>query len=87
MATHSSIFVWETPWTEEPGQGYSPWGCKRVRYNLATKRQKMKSYMQALFIQQPTSQNKRKPDIRCLLVDKHMITYKAVMPKKKKDQT
>ena len=47
----------------------------------------MKSYMQALFIQQPTSQNKRKPDIRCLLVDKHMITYKAVMPKKKKDQT
>ena len=40
--------------------------------------------MQALFIQQPTSQNKRKPDIRCLLVDKHTITYKAVMPKEKK---
>ena len=27
MATHSSILVWEIPWTEEPG-GYSPWGCK-----------------------------------------------------------
>ena len=40
MATHSSIFVWETPWTEEPGQGYSPWGCKRVRYNLALKQNK-----------------------------------------------
>ena len=32
MATHSTILVWEVPWTEEPGQrslvGYSPWGCK-----------------------------------------------------------
>ena len=27
MAIHSSILVWEIPWTEEPG-GYSPWGCK-----------------------------------------------------------
>ena len=27
MATHSSIFVWEIPWTEEPG-GYSPWCCR-----------------------------------------------------------
>ena len=27
MATHSSILVWEIPWTEEPG-GYSPWGGK-----------------------------------------------------------
>ena len=25
MATHSSILVWRTPWTEEPG---GPWGCK-----------------------------------------------------------
>ena len=24
-ATHSSIFAWGIPWTEEPG-GYSPWG-------------------------------------------------------------
>ena len=29
MATHSSIFAWEIPWTEEPG-GYSPWGCKEL---------------------------------------------------------
>ena len=27
MATHSSILVWRTPWTEEP-EGYSPWGHK-----------------------------------------------------------
>ena len=27
MATHSSIFAWRIPWTEELG-GYSPWGCK-----------------------------------------------------------
>ena len=25
MATHSSIFAWRIPWTEEP-VGYSPWG-------------------------------------------------------------
>ena len=24
-ATHPSIFAWEIPWTEEPGD-YSPWG-------------------------------------------------------------
>ena len=29
MATHSGIFAWEIPWTEEPG-GYSPWGCKEL---------------------------------------------------------
>ena len=23
MATHSSIFAWEIPWTEEPGRLYS----------------------------------------------------------------
>ena len=28
MATQSSILVWEIPWTEEPGSGYSPWGYK-----------------------------------------------------------
>ena len=27
-ATHSSILVWEIPWTAEPGGLYSPWGCK-----------------------------------------------------------
>ena len=27
MAIHSSILVWEIPWTEEL-VGYSPWGCK-----------------------------------------------------------
>ena len=27
MATHSSIFAWRIPWTEEP-VGYSSWGHK-----------------------------------------------------------
>ena len=31
MATHPSILAWEIPWTEKPG--------KRVRHNLATKKQ------------------------------------------------
>ena len=28
MASHSSIHAWNIPWTEEPGVGYSPWGCR-----------------------------------------------------------
>ena len=27
-ATHSSILVWEIPWTERSLVGYSPWGHK-----------------------------------------------------------
>ena len=29
MATHSNIFAWIIPWTEESA-GYSPWGRKQV---------------------------------------------------------
>ena len=32
MATHSSILVWRTPWTEEPGGLWST-GSQRVRYD------------------------------------------------------
>ena len=28
MATQSSILAWRTPWTEEPGELYTPWGSK-----------------------------------------------------------
>ena len=35
-ATYSTILAWEIPWTEKPGAD-SPWGCKRVGHNLATK--------------------------------------------------
>ena len=38
MATHSSILAWRILWLEEPA-GYSPWGCKRVRYDLAAKQE------------------------------------------------
>ena len=38
MATHSSILVWEIPWTEEPGRLQSM-GLQRVGYDLATKQQ------------------------------------------------
>ena len=31
-ATHSSITVWEIPWTEEPG-GLQSMGSQRVRHN------------------------------------------------------
>ena len=35
MAIRSSILAGEILWTEEL-VGYSPWGCKRVRHDLAT---------------------------------------------------
>ena len=38
-APHSSILAWRIPWTEEPGRLYSPWGHKRVGYDLVTKQQ------------------------------------------------
>ena len=36
MATHSSILVWEIPWTEEPG-GLQSTGSQRVGHDLVTK--------------------------------------------------
>ena len=38
-ATHSSILAWDISLTEDPGRGYSPWGCKQVGHNLVTKQQ------------------------------------------------
>ena len=33
MATHSSIFAWEIPWTEEP-RGLQSMGLKRVGHDF-----------------------------------------------------
>ena len=38
LASHSSIFAWEIPWTEEPG-GLQSMGSQRVRHKLAIKQQ------------------------------------------------
>ena len=35
MATHSSIFAWKIPWTEEPG-GLQSMGSQSLRHNLVT---------------------------------------------------
>ena len=35
MATHSRIFAWRIPWTEEPGGLQSKWS-QRVRHDLVT---------------------------------------------------
>ena len=35
MATHSSIFAWRIPWTEEPG-GLQSMGLQRVGYDWVT---------------------------------------------------
>ena len=39
MSTHSSILAWEIPGTDSL-VGYSPWGRKKIRYDLATKQEK-----------------------------------------------
>ena len=36
MATHSSIFAWKIPWTEEPG-GLQSMRSQGVGHDLATK--------------------------------------------------
>ena len=38
MATHSSILLWEIPWTEETGR-LQPTESLRVRHHLTTKQQ------------------------------------------------
>ena len=38
MATHSSIFAWSIPWTEEPG-GLQSMESQRVRHDCLTKTQ------------------------------------------------
>ena len=43
MATHSSILVWEIPWTDEPGRLKSI-GLQRIRHDLATKQSKNNAY-------------------------------------------
>ena len=35
MATHSSIFAWKIPWTEEP-RGLQSVGSQKVRHDRAT---------------------------------------------------
>ena len=30
MQTHSSVFAWNIPWTEESLVGYSPWACEEL---------------------------------------------------------
>ena len=44
MATHSSIFAWTIPWTEEPG-GLQSMGSQKVQHNLATKQQQQKEHI------------------------------------------
>ena len=43
IATHSSILAWRIQWTEEPG-GYSPFGHKRVRHDLASEHTQTVTY-------------------------------------------
>ena len=47
-ATHSSILIWEIPWTEEPS-GLQSMSSQTVRHDLATKQQQyIKAFQEAL---------------------------------------
>ena len=41
MVTHSNIFAWKIPWTEEPGRGLQSMGSQRVGHDLATEKQQV----------------------------------------------
>jgi len=43
MATHSSIFAWEIPWTEEPE--LQSIGSQRVGHNLVSKQQQQHMFI------------------------------------------
>ena len=47
MATHSSILVWESPWTEKPSE-LQVYGVARVRHNSATKPHHMRLEIDSL---------------------------------------
>ena len=44
IATHCSFLAWEIQWTEDL-VGSNPWGCRKVRYKLATKQQQQQYYI------------------------------------------
>ena len=58
MATHSSIFTWKIPWTEEPGWLH-PMESQRVRHDLVTEYQHNHTYLidVALKMSQSTSES------------------------------
>ena len=70
MATHSSIFAWEIPWTEEPG-GLRSMGLHRVGHDLVTIQQHSSKHYALSFKKQQQQQqththyffNKRKKSI------------------------
>ena len=49
MATHFSIIAWVIPWTEEPGQLYSPRSHKASDMTEATVQQQIYIYTYVFF--------------------------------------
>ena len=65
MATHSSILVWEIPWTEEPG-GPRFKGWQRVRHDWATS-------FHTEWNGEPWGSSKQKRDMVGLLTESHWL--------------
>ena len=45
MATHSSIYAWKIPWTQEEPRGLQSTGLQRVRHDWATVGKKTKHFL------------------------------------------
>jgi len=48
MATHSTIFAWKIPWTEEPG-GLRSMGSQSLRHNLVSEHARIHLYVTVPF--------------------------------------
>ena len=47
METHSSILIWETPWTEDPGRLQSM-GLQRIGHDRVTEDEREKAGLELL---------------------------------------
>ena len=68
MTHHSSILVWEIPWTEESVH-YSPWGHGRGGHDLATKQQYASSEISLTETHMQGRREPPKPSCQLLLND------------------
>ena len=48
METHSSIFIWEIPWTEDPGRLQSM-GMQRIGHDRVTVKENEKAGLKLLY--------------------------------------
>ena len=74
VVTHSSVFAWRIPWTEEPG-GLQSMGSQRVGYDWVTFTS-MSLWLQGLWVWRRNSLNKTGV-MECVMKDKQLQLWGA----------